>query len=495
MTGLGREARVLLAGFCLVALFAATRLAFTLVHVSADPNEGWNAFHALIAMTGGPLYPPAGALTGNNYPPVSFYVVGWIGKRLGDFIVAGRLLSVASVLATAGLILVAVRRITHQNRTALWAALLFLLYDVTLFRSYFALNDPQWFAHVIEVAALVVLLPPNATGARSSGLPSTSAPPAGRIIVAALLFALAGFTKQNLVGIPCAVTLWLALLDRHRLAAWLVSGLVFVGLGFAAGYALYGAPVFQDVLLTPRSWSAERAIVKGVPVLLAMAPMIVATLCLSRRGSQDSRIRLIVLGAILCLLTGLFERSGDGVDINAHFETLIVLSIGSGVALATGLSRRRVLIWLLVPFIVLVPLAGAKAYRSLAREPQDLAGWNGMEARIRSVRGPVACENLAYCYWAGKGYEVDFFLDDQRMLAGRGGRRALDAALRTRSLQAAEMRQPTVASVGRASRVSSLSRVSGASRASSADPLSALFYADRSGVLYRSGREVLVSLR
>lgn len=466
MTDLGKEARYLLLGFCLVAAFAATRLAFTFVHACADPNEGWNAFHALIAMTGGRLYPPAGALTGNNYPPVSFYVVGWIGRRLGDFIVAGRLLSVASVLATAGLILVAVRQITQQRRAALWAVLLFLLYDVTLFRTYFDLDDPQWLAHVAEVAALVALLP------RSPG----AAPSTGRIVVAALLFALAGFIKQNLVGIPCAVTLWLALLDRRRLAVWLVCGMIFVSLGFAAGHALYGAPFLGDVLLTPRSWSAERALVKGAPVLLAMAPMIVATLALSRSGSRDRRIRLIVLGAILCLLTSLVERSGSGVDINAHFETLIVLSIGSGVALAAGPSRSRVLVWLLVPFVVLVPLAGARAYRSIATAHRDLADWNRMEARVRSVRGPVACRNLAYCYWARKGYEVDFFLYDQRILAG-GGARTLVEGLRERGVHAAQIKQPRAGS------------------ASHTDPVSAALYADRRAVLYRHGREVLVRLQ
>ena len=45
-------------------------------------NEGWNAFQALRAVVGQTLYPPPGDLTANNYPPLSFYLVGWAGVIL-----------------------------------------------------------------------------------------------------------------------------------------------------------------------------------------------------------------------------------------------------------------------------------------------------------------------------------------------------------------------------------------------------------------------------
>jgi hypothetical protein len=32
--------------------------------------------------------------------------------------------------------------------------------------------------------------------------------------------------------------------------------------------------------------------------------------------------------------------------------------------------------------------------------------------------GPVACENLSLCYWAGKGFEIDFFLLGQKLKQG-----------------------------------------------------------------------------
>ena len=47
-------------------------------------NEGWNAYHADAAMGAAPLYPPTDTLIVNNYPPLSFYVVGGLAQIFGD---------------------------------------------------------------------------------------------------------------------------------------------------------------------------------------------------------------------------------------------------------------------------------------------------------------------------------------------------------------------------------------------------------------------------
>src|ERR1700753_1179675 len=59
-------------------------------YIPLDPNEGWNAYFGDAAIHGGVLYPPADALITNNYPPLSFYIVGAIGYLTGDSIFAGR---------------------------------------------------------------------------------------------------------------------------------------------------------------------------------------------------------------------------------------------------------------------------------------------------------------------------------------------------------------------------------------------------------------------
>src|ERR1051325_290758 len=60
-------------------------------------NEGWNAYHADAAMRGAAqLYPPSDGLVANNYPPLSYYVMGWLGRAFGDPLYAGRAVSIRS---------------------------------------------------------------------------------------------------------------------------------------------------------------------------------------------------------------------------------------------------------------------------------------------------------------------------------------------------------------------------------------------------------------
>src|ERR1700733_5609665 len=142
----------------LVILLGASRLWLIPAHFSADTNEGWNAFQAVNALGAGPLYPSPQALTSNNYPPLSFYLVGWAGRLFGDTIVAGRIVSLISVLVVAAEIFVVVRRFTGPGSLApSIGTLLFLGFNVTLFRSYFGMNDPQWLAHALMMMGVAAL--------------------------------------------------------------------------------------------------------------------------------------------------------------------------------------------------------------------------------------------------------------------------------------------------------------------------------------------------
>ena len=75
------------AAFMCAALLLRDTLAIGL-HVPLDPNEGWNAYHALAATAGATLYPQPPDLMANNYPPLSFYLIGaltrlTVGARRG----------------------------------------------------------------------------------------------------------------------------------------------------------------------------------------------------------------------------------------------------------------------------------------------------------------------------------------------------------------------------------------------------------------------------
>src|SRR2546423_8243173 len=43
-------------------------------------NEGWNAYHADQAIRGSGLYPTPDGFVASNYPPLSYYLIGWLGR-------------------------------------------------------------------------------------------------------------------------------------------------------------------------------------------------------------------------------------------------------------------------------------------------------------------------------------------------------------------------------------------------------------------------------
>src|ERR1700757_175522 len=67
------------------------------LHVPLDPNEGWNAYFAQRTMLTGSPYPPVSSLMINNYPPLSFFIVGSLSHVLGDAIVIGRIVSLLAL--------------------------------------------------------------------------------------------------------------------------------------------------------------------------------------------------------------------------------------------------------------------------------------------------------------------------------------------------------------------------------------------------------------
>ena len=389
--------------FAVIVALAASRLWLLPMHFSPDPNEGWNAFQALRATGPGPLYPPADALTGNNYPPLSFLVVGAIGRLMGDQIIAGRLVALGSVVGIAGLIARVVRRLGGGRGQATGGALLFLLLNATLLREYLALDDPQWLGHLLMTAALPLLIPARAG----------EAPSARRVAVAALLMIAGGLVKQNLVAWPIAVTLWLALHHRRALGVWLASAAVAGGAALIACRMAYGPAFFLDTLGMARDYSVARMVRRSVGAVAVIVPLTWWAWPLARLRKNDERIDLILIAITVAVPLGVVQRSGAGVDINAHFEAFIALSIAAPLVVVRPRRERRIG----AVFLVALAIAGALLEaKEVSQLPRRRAAWDAMGQRIAAIPGPVACEVQALCYWAGKEFELDFFLYSQRAL-------------------------------------------------------------------------------
>ena len=113
-------------------LYAIAIVSFTwpiyraFLNIEIENNEGWNAYFADAAMGKMPLYPSPGELITNNYPPLSFYIVGIVGRLLGDPVLAGRLLSLIAALAVGTAIALSVRRLGGTKTAATVSAAFFL---------------------------------------------------------------------------------------------------------------------------------------------------------------------------------------------------------------------------------------------------------------------------------------------------------------------------------------------------------------------------------
>ena len=183
---------------CLMVVTLLALLAFplrrTFANVEVNYNEGWNAYRAAMVASGTPLYgaPPRGLGTMTAYPPLSFHLVGLLG-RASTFTVIGRLVSVISLISAGVFVGLIVRR---GGGSWLIAVFSFLLYEIAiaLLRSdRIGMYDPQLLGEALSTAGLYFYFR-NPTSTR---LLSTSA----------VFFCLAGFTKHNLIVFPAAVAI------------------------------------------------------------------------------------------------------------------------------------------------------------------------------------------------------------------------------------------------------------------------------------------------
>ena len=392
-----------------IVALALGRLWWLPAHAAHNVNEGWNAGHLARAFGAGALYPAPDALIANNYPPLSFIVVGLAERLIGDAIIAGRAVSLLSEIAVGAAVYVSVGRLTGERRWAMAGALLFAVVAVTLLRKYLVMDDPQWLGQAMMACALVWVMPRRA-GERISLI---------AVVAAAGLVVAGGLVKHNIVALPIAMTLWLWIVDRQAFRIWALTGTTLALAACAGMFALWGSDVFADVLAPARSYSAGRMAAHGAPLLLFVLPGLLACRPLWTVWRKDQRALLPVLLLAVAIPTAILQRSGDGVDINATFETVFALAI----AVPAGCALRRTASWrwlgiAALPAIVLVPVAAAASARELMERDAAVGRWQPFIARIAATSGPVACDDQALCHWAGRRSALDFFAVKQRLLKG-----------------------------------------------------------------------------
>ena len=368
------------------------------LHVPYDYNEGWNAYHAAAAMAGHGLYPGAQALMFNNYPPLSFYVVGAFGSIVGDQIIAGRIVSLLSFLALAFAMAAAVRFMGAKPFAVLFSPLLFVA-PMLLFSHYVGIDDPQLLGQAVGMSGLALVL---------------ARPRSDRAIACAALCFVAALTiKHSLVVQPLVALCWLAWCERRSA---LLFALVATALGLvvlALCMFAYGGD-FLFRLYPPRGyslatgfaslggWAADRAVLLG----LAGASSVVFF--------RDRHVRLCALYCGLALVAGTVFVGGDGVDRNVYFDADIALALSVGLFI-DRMGRRwlqAAAVYGCLCYFAIAALVVTHADRGPPLPEAEAASLRDV-AFLRHADGPALCVTLALCYWAGKLPQVDAFNLDQ----------------------------------------------------------------------------------
>jgi hypothetical protein len=388
-----------------------------------DYNEGWNGYFQLRAVAGEPLYAGYSALFTNNYPPLSFYLVGALGRLTGDVVLAGRLLSLAGLgaiaLACAAIVRAAGGRRSEQGLALATCVLLFASFAT----DYLGMNDPQLLAQGFATAALAAHL---------GGPPSK-----GRAVLTALLIVASVLTKHNLVLVPLLVTadvLWRG--NAASRNAYVVTGATCATLAFAALWLVAG-PAFFTQLLASRTWEIDRAFLFTIETIgTFQAPLAVIGIGLwATRRREPAGLILVYL--VLAIALGAFWAGGAGTDINVWFDVPIALAIGAGLVLIE--LRERGLSPPLQAAFALVANGGVLFYapQALGRMGVDLTGemaerqslFRADAAWLRTRPGPALCQSQLLCLRAGKPMAVDAFNTTQAILTGRLPRNTLTRRL------------------------------------------------------------------
>lgn len=409
-------------------------------------TEGWNAYHADMAMRAArQLYPPPGTLIVNNYPPLSFFVVGYAQYLFGDALYIGRVLSILATLGVGGLIARIVTQLGGSRTSGVIAGLWFVATMVRSFHHYVGADEPQIVALLIMMAALSWFL------ARDNAGKSFEGP--------VLLMVVAGFYKHNILAVPAAVFLWLLLRDgvRAGLCDWprfwrpLLVGVVAGALGLAICLAVWGQPFIENIF-TPRPQHLMRAVL-GIGRLQFILPAMVlwAIYAWSDRTTRVAHFTMLYVAVALLLY--LVQWSGEAILDSAQFDLVIATAVGLGIAYDrawTGAFARRygleaaravIVVILLVRLVATTHVESFLLITSPAYRAEIAAHAREARAEIRTVaaiNGPVACDFKVTCRFAGKPFSYDDFRAEM-MVSVSAAKAAADKTGATKAVTEADL--------------------------------------------------------
>jgi len=388
----------------LTALFFPTVRAFYRLEINY--NEGWNVYNTQAAMQHRPLYPVEYGWTTVNYPFLSFYLVGYASRLVGDYLLTGRLISLAALLLSCVLVGLIVKKLTGGWGPAVFGGVFCLGLFCSRITEYVGMDDPQMLAHPFFLLGLWLYMGDPPSTLRLAGITS--------------LFALGGNIKHNLIPVPLSILNDLFLTSARKAVRFVVFGVVFLALSIAINI-LVGGPFFISNLLGPRVYSLARIRTSFFSVYPPLGLPLAVSAFWSIWQIRNRQTRVISFYFFWSLLIGAAFAGGTAVNANTFFDNFFAMSIIMGAGLDSlwkapiphlgkgGAWRFLVPVLLYLAVVMMYVPAGVRMPESLAELPELEKQFDTEVSFLVSRPGPAICESLTLCYEAGKPYVLDPF--------------------------------------------------------------------------------------
>ena len=371
-------------------------------------TEGWNAYFQDVAAIGGRLYPEPGALTVNNYPPLSFYAIGLLGKIFGDTLFVGRAISLVAVIVVSCEIFCCVRTLVGGIAGPAIGSLWYLAIMCHGFTPYVGANDPQLAGEAIMCGGLALFLARERAG--------------GSVLVPLLIMVAGGFWKHNMIAIPLTAIIWLFMRRGHQ--AWrpvLLSATAAAG-GLMICAAIFGPDFFGNILFL-RHYSIDHVISNiGHLQWSALAMVIWLGWALQTRSPAAT---FTLVHVPVALAACILQWFGDRVFGNAEFDFMIALGIAVGASFETirtsrylGVTGSKIAMVSLLTLRLLVTdrheplLVMFDPYFRAQFDANELVTYREVK-EVAGIEGLVFCTNKVVCRAAGKPFTVDDFKVEQ----------------------------------------------------------------------------------
>src|SRR5215469_10377593 len=241
------------------------------------------------------------------------------------------------------------------------------------------------------------------------------------LLCTALLVVFGGFVKHNLVAVPAAITLDLAIRAPRRLLFWFGCCTAFAA-GLLGLTQLVAGGNFFDHLFSPRvfSWYGARY---HLMKYLRLFKFPLAAVALGARPILTGDRMILTVWGVATIGIATILSGFEGTSYNMFQDAAVFLGISAGVMMSE-LRKREItgrfagVLSLVLPFLIAEPILArvseiaAQAYHSRAIVDADRkrqALFLADAEYIAERHGSAICENLLLCYVAGQPFILDPF--------------------------------------------------------------------------------------